>query len=850
MQFSSPLRSHGRVLDSSGQALGTCFQVDDRILVTALHVLREAAADHVGATVQCQPMEEHYGESAPIEAVVRAVSEDHDIAILATDGCFSESVRNLAVFDGQQPNAEMTLTGFAVEPRRDAYRQYRHYTTTAFWEGSRQDATGLTTGRAVGDGVAQGMSGCAVMRSSDGAVLGVMINRINSTDGWSKSRITVTRSEDLYELLREVAPTVPIDRRVLRHDPIPMLREASLERQKILRDESSVEVADWIDAQREGIDSLRAGKIVFVVCPPGVGATTFSEQMLAKASTQSGDISVLEPDDWDQPDASMLPLVARRGYLLELIDPGDMPTESFLDRISEAAPNYFAMRSMLVITVREDLWRVGRYLSMHDIKVIRLTSSPDSLKLVHRCAEISYPKLLPMLRYDSISSHIRGLNAVQASQTFAKLVNVCESARSMDDEDLKTLLVDVLDDHADELDQRFAESDEQSARSSNSSFSRLSLRDRCLLFTLAFQGESRLSKLEESSKELERMLAESGGTSSAARYVPLDQVFSSAGLRGRLRNITADVRPGERVSLSRSGFANATVNYVWNNYASMRSVLTSWMLASIDGDPNLREKMVGLIADLVRRNQAIDLLRNDLKQVFSSRGSLDLFADIVIKVMGDAHLQRRVERLLYEWASRAEMRSLVVRVSLTLIGGERRHIGLKRLQRATNANDLDDGLSGEILEGFRFMVRTEGVSQSLVNFRPWFDVEKSSSAAVLAFCSLLEHEDFVPVLLETPLENGYIIRMMGKSMVDPRVVDSLGALMQRVNSNDAQYDQLVERLAYSSTLVGTVGTAIGVALEIRDSGLAGRRDLVEDLAAHFRFSDPEIQEQSSGVTPA
>lgn len=841
MGTSNALSTHGRVLDSLNRAAGTCFQVDDGYLVTAHHVLTEVSADSIGAVVRCQPMEYQKSGGPVIEAEVCAFDEARDLAILRSGSSFPASVRCLASFDNQRPNTELTLTGFALDEPSFVQKSYSHATTTALWEGPRQDEVGLTLGRVRCDGAARGMSGCAIVRSSDGAVVGVLSGRFNSSNGWSAGRAIVTRSEDLHALFQESTNiALPIDRQAPKKAAVSLLREHILRDNDFLDEHLRVEVPGWKEAYEAGLSALQDGKIVVIVSPQGVGTTTFAQTLLRDAGQSCADMASLEPPvEWDRPDIGLLPLYARRAYLLELTDPGDEPSEQFVTQLDSRATDYRSMRSMLIVTVREDLWRAANFATTRNLLVVRINSSPDPVRLVQKRAVVSAEPLVSMLEHDSLKRHFQGLSAVQARRAFGKLVNAYRAAVGKDGDLLRRHLAEVLDDHLSELDRGFSETRPQGAIEESQIAPVLSLNERCVLFSLAFLQECRLDRLQELSTSLEDLLKRSGSAADPPRSVPLDQVFASAGFRGRLRNITAETLPGEKVKLPRAGFADAVIAYVWNNYDSLRTPLASWMISCIERDPAFRQRTVLCLDELIRSNQSFEFLRSDFRQLCVARGAFDLLAEVVERVVQDVHMRRRVERLLYEWARNSELRGLVIRVSLRMLNGERRGIALTRLQRATDSGGLEEAASADLLDGLRSLVRAEGVERAMESFRPWFSSEVSSEAAVLAFVALLEHEDFDSFVLNlSQNDDGYILRMLGRSLSSKKAIASLGAVAARASQDSSKYDNFVARLAYAAVTSNSIPPALVAVAEISDNGLTGSRDFVGDFVARFRALSP------------
>src|SRR2546423_10269111 len=70
----------GRILDTTGRAVGTCFQVEPGVLVTACHVLADIGRAAVGARVAVDAL----GGGDAVPAEVRATDPLRAMAVPAT----------------------------------------------------------------------------------------------------------------------------------------------------------------------------------------------------------------------------------------------------------------------------------------------------------------------------------------------------------------------------------------------------------------------------------------------------------------------------------------------------------------------------------------------------------------------------------------------------------------------------------------------------------------------------------------------------------------------------------------------------------------------------------------------
>ena len=121
----------GRVLDGSGAPVGTCFQVEPGVLVTAWHVLDDVDSAADGEPVQIDPLAG--GDS--FSAAVARLDRTHDLAVLVGDAHLPETAGDLTSTDQMSLRAGVTVTGHCVVD--DPGRTARALTTAGQWRGRR-----------------------------------------------------------------------------------------------------------------------------------------------------------------------------------------------------------------------------------------------------------------------------------------------------------------------------------------------------------------------------------------------------------------------------------------------------------------------------------------------------------------------------------------------------------------------------------------------------------------------------------------------------------------------------------------------------------------------------------------
>ncbi|WP_433788410.1 S1 family peptidase [Actinomycetospora sp. CA-101289] len=210
----------GRVLDQNDEPIGTCFQVADRIVATAWHVIADVGAGTVGSDVNVDALNDvppslersrsEERDRQAIPAVVLATDPEHDLALLRLGVALPRIAPSLQPSDGMELAAQISVTGVAAV---EDYFQYRFLDALGNWAGGTTRSDSLQLARITSDAVMRGMSGAPVLTST-GSIAGVVSGRYNSQDGWLRDTAWVARTEDLERILIEYA-----DVRVSRREP-------------------------------------------------------------------------------------------------------------------------------------------------------------------------------------------------------------------------------------------------------------------------------------------------------------------------------------------------------------------------------------------------------------------------------------------------------------------------------------------------------------------------------------------------------------------------------------------------------------------------------------------------------
>src|SRR2546429_434050 len=83
----------------------------------------------------------------------------------------------------------------------DPGHDYGYLDAAGTWQGGTTRDDQVPLGRLASTSVLPGMSGAPVVRTADGAVVGIVSARYNSADGWLRDSVWVARTEDLRHLL-------------------------------------------------------------------------------------------------------------------------------------------------------------------------------------------------------------------------------------------------------------------------------------------------------------------------------------------------------------------------------------------------------------------------------------------------------------------------------------------------------------------------------------------------------------------------------------------------------------------------------------------------------------------------
>ncbi|WP_433129913.1 trypsin-like peptidase domain-containing protein [Micromonospora sp. CA-240977] len=822
----------GRVENAQGGYVGTCFQISSGFLVTAAHVVQEALveddrANLVGRPVVVAPLTDR--DPGTITARVLAVHETQDVAVLEADRPLAAVVTHLAYSDAQTPGTEFFITGCA---RLDDESQYKSLTTLGQWGRAAHTIQDLSVGAGTAPGAEPGMSGSPVLRTSDGAVIGVMSKRYNS-EAWSRDRVWFVRVEDLVTILPPSVRVAVFETAEDRTDRSALLNVTYEDKARLTNEAGFFMPEEWAIAWRNSIEALESGKILLVVAPAGFGSTTFAEQLIAREGDSRLRVARLEPGDWDAPNAASLPKQPWHGYILDLQDPDhDKPSAQFLRGLNESAHTFSQAQSCLIVTIRDTLWSSKSAVSLENVRTVRIESPPDPLTLVERFFEEFDPIVIPAIRHDSVRTHLNGMNAIESSHAIGQIVDLLDQpgeGTPLSTQQMTEKIAEVLDSHIEYLDVLFGEEEALSSPWSPPSGLRqyrpLVLDDRCLLLTLSVRSEARVSELEDDWRDL---LSELRGRADGGDR-RLDSVLARAGIRGRLKRIRAVVDRNEVARFARPTFGGAVVRYVWDNYSEVRSPLVRWMCAHLAQESG-QLSPASWVSGLVRRSQDVDFIRHELREI----GDKEILKDVLFDACRDQHMRRRAERLLYDWAQSAEMQSVVVEVAKQLYLLDQRPIALRRLQRVADFGKISDVTTSSVEAAFEEILKDE---TARVSFLPaisgWLGSASAKTSAKLALHALIRDPAGIEVFIALERDGALELKPLLAELLIDESAHPIIVSMVKSATNEASYQALIDSLAGAARENGIIASLFRLSRALDAIEL---RSPVDDLSARLEES--------------
>ncbi|MFK0195214.1 hypothetical protein [Kitasatospora sp. NPDC090308] len=505
----------------------------------------------------------------------------------------------------------------------------------------------------------------------------------------------------------------------------------------------------WTDAWQEALDpateELRAPVLV-VVAPRSIGATTFALRLLAEHTSSSTTLVKLQAD-WNSPSRTRLPLEPRHAFQLDLKDPDtDRVSADFVTSLGKHAEHLADCRSHLVLTVPQELWDAPGSVSRPGVQVLRLTDPPAAGSVVnaHLEADGHYEPAMEIRASQQALNQLSGLNAVAAVRAAHRIVSVWEEHRlhrqapallrnGADQDAAKTFeerVLDALSDWRGELDQLFGDRTVPSGRTDRS----LALEDRYLLVALAVRQSAPVSVVAAGARQLQAAVesTDSGQTVGTATQT----AFAARGLRRRIQDVGATVDGRDVVLFDRPAYGRAVLEYVWDNYETMRTPLLGW-LAKLAARPDPTDPVVQTLASLALRHGT----REHLNKLAESTEPA-LLGAVLRTAVNDEHVGRLVWAALYQWADTGGNAPTVVSTCRLIladpeVGAAAAKMAVVRLRRVAQRT-TDPAVRQSVLKAFKELAgQPAGRARLVAEVRTWQQTKGSSRSGSLAFLALM-----------------------------------------------------------------------------------------------------------------
>ncbi|MFG1887502.1 trypsin-like peptidase domain-containing protein [Micromonospora sp. NPDC049051] len=824
----------GRITDINGAPVGTCFQVDMGYLVTAWHVIGQALGrePRLGDQLWYAPLGAAVDVFFPAE--VNAFDQESDLAVLRTGQSLPDSTSHFALSDNQDLGTPFSLTGIASMTEGYDRVTYPWLNARGEWDGLTKDHKQRLRGSGTARNTEPGMSGCPVIRA-DGAVIGVLIERYESGTSWSPGRVWFARSEDLLRLLPSaVSVAVQTKERPKRRSDQVALVEEPVDRAIVLENAYFIDPPLWDRPWQEARAALQTGKVVVISGPPGVGTTTFAQRLLATTLDARMRLIGLEPDEWETPRTSALPADPWRAYILNLRDPQhDRPSNAFINDLQSFGEELGSLQSRMVITAGDNVWTGGGFHVAPHLHHVRLMDPPNPVDLVKRYVEIDYPRLTEVVSSEAVRRHLLGRNAVQAIQAVDVMRALADGTEDADNAKLIDLIANAIDDHHELLDVLFGGRPLSMKRQGQGegrqeSYSPLSAEDRCLMLVLAFKQPSRLSRIEA---EARRLMALLGGVDSEnSSQEPLIEVFARPGLRGRFAGISAEVVQGEVVRFPRPSLAAATVRYVWENYSELRPSIVKWLIggaASADSS-RLAEDW---LTDLVVRNQDVEFIRGALRKALI-QGHADMLVSVLVAALGDGHMRRECERLLYYWATQVEMQSVVIQAAQHHFINTQSAIALRRLQRVADSTKTPPHVHEQLVRAFACVAKAiPAFSDTVVD---WLRLSPRRFSSILACLAILKNQGAARWFLNLREEDVSVDPVVVALFSNPLGHSALVSFLAGAAEDSSTYNSVLDHMAEAIEKEGALASLLTLP-KIFDDFALGLNPML-DLSSRLKLS--------------
>ncbi|GGY16832.1 hypothetical protein GCM10010358_80550 [Streptomyces minutiscleroticus] len=615
-----------------------------------------------------------------------------------------------------------------------------------------------------------------------------------------------------------------------------------------------VRSAHWDSAWNQTVDPI-SGRlrqpVTIIVAPRSCGSTTFALRLLTEHTVDHASVIKLEAD-WNTPSTGRLPFEKEHAYQLDLKHPeNDQPSADFLDALSQHATRLRGLRSHLVLTVAQTLWKDHRLGDRDGIHVIHLREAPDAERMVtaHLRAH-GYDELTTsLLSFPKATAALRGLTAVAAMQAARTAVLAWKEHSRLSQQpawadgpsepqmSLEERITAALTDWRDRLDELFG--DITSTR--NPDNPSLPVEDRCLLIALAVRQSAPMPDVARSAAALLKDIGHAPvlpGATAGSGVIP--SVLAGRGLRRRIQDVGARVDMQDTVVFDRPTYGRAVLEYVWDNYDVMREPLLTWLLATAQSaDPD--DRAMDALAQLTMRHGTMDYLitLGDLARTDHP----EVLGTVMESAVRNEHIGRLAWEALYRWAEQdgyaptviALCRRILEDSSAASADTRRAMVRLRRVAHKAG----DNSVRQRVLDAFEALVQQPTAAQRLVDeVRGWQHGKVSARSGTLAFLALMSAErDGTPWLASAPPPGIDVQRAVHDLLSSPEttaeVISRLTVWIRASATDSDAYTRLRDQLLPALRGHKMFDAGMSLMQELRDISTTEGVSVADDFYDHL-----------------
>lgn len=508
---------------------------------------------------------------------------------------------------------------------------------------------------------------------------------------------------------------------------------------------------EWRQAYTTVVDALPDNRVIIVVAPRGYGSTTFSLRLLARETVSSVELVRLEAD-WSAPKVSRLPCRRNIAYQLDLQDSeNDRFDTSFIDNLAGHSRRLRELGSYLVLSVAENLWTDHGASVPIGVTKVHLTTPPKALEVVE--SHLRYRDqghLIPCVNSSEAQEQLSGHNVIEAVRAVETVIQVWEdfkrqaSSQKLEEAEaaqksgsvVSYIQADIdtaLDNWQDKLNSFFG--------TGKTDTEILSVEDRCLLLALSLRQQGAAGDIQSDARALEDLI-KTDGSGNGKRKESAYAMFSGPGLRPRMTALGATIDRRDHVTHKQTGFGEAALLYVWENYEGMRDLLVKWMVGRAKLERQGQDPAIMALIRLLLRTQASDRL-SVVRDEALAQNRPQLIVHVMAECSRDEHMGRRTRALLYDWADQRSEKAqrVVIRVCRAILA-DNYDVALVRLCRIADL-PASPQVQREVLSEFREIAKDPTAAAMLMNrvvgLQRKGQIPASSKLAMLALMDA-EHE--------------------------------------------------------------------------------------------------------------